>query len=363
MVSNQILQNTLDGLKSITRREFSIIDRDGKIIVSTEEDMINHYMEGIEFFINSPAETQLVQGYQYFKVFDNGSTEYVLLIKGDDDDAYQTGKITTFQIKNLLIAYKERYDKDNFIKNLLLDNLLLVDIYSRAKKLHIENDVKRIVYLIETELDKELSCVDIIRGVFPAKGKDFVTAVDEKTIILVKELKEKEGQEEIDKFANEIHAILQSEGKQNVYIAIGTIMYDLKNISSSFKEAKMALEVGKIFEEEKTTMNYEQLGIGRLIYQLPNNLCKMFISEVLHGITMDSFDTETLTTVAKFFENNLNVSETSRQLYIHRNTLVYRLDKLEKMTGLDLRNFDAAIVFKIMLMVSKYMSYREKFKY
>lgn len=363
MISNQILQNTIDGLKNITRREFSVIDREGKVIVTTEQSMINKSIDGVEFFINSPAENQLVQGYQYFKVFDNGTTEYIIITKGEDEETYQIGKITTFQIQNLLIAYKERYDRDNFIKNLLLDNLLLVDIYSRAKKLHIENDVKRIVYVIETEVDKELGAVDIVRNVFPIKGRDFVTAVDEKTIILVKELKEKENKEEIDQFASEIYNCLISEGKNNVSVSIGSVVYDLKNISTSFKEAKMALEVGKIFEENKHIMKYEQLGIGRLIYQLPSNLCKMFVGEVLHGISMSSFDEETLTTVAKFFENNLNVSETSRQLYIHRNTLVYRLDKLQKITGLDLRNFDDAIIFKIMLMVSKYMQYRENFIY
>ncbi|MDE6357494.1 MAG: helix-turn-helix domain-containing protein [Eubacteriales bacterium] len=363
MISNQILQNTIDGLKNITRREFSVVDRDGKVVVTTEENMINNSVEGVEFFINSPAENQLVQGYQYFKVFDNGTAEYIVLTKGEDEETYQIGKITTFQIQNLIIAYKERYDRDNFIKNLLLDNLLLVDIYSRAKKLHIENDTKRIVYLIETEVDKELSSVDTVRNISPTKGKDFVTAVDEKTIILVKELKEKDGKEEIEAFANELYSELTSEGIANVSIAIGSIVYDLKNVSSSFKEAKMALEVGKIFEDNKHIMKYEQLGIGRLIYQLPNNLCKMFVGEVLQGLSMAQFDEETLVTVAKFFENNLNVSETSRQLYIHRNTLVYRLDKLEKMTGLDLRNFDDAIIFKIMLMVSKYMQYRHNFKY
>lgn len=363
MVSNQILQNTIDGLKGITRKEFSIVDRDGKVTVTTEECMIHKVVEGIEFFVNSPAENQLIQGYQYFKVFDNGLTEYILLAKGDNDETYQIGKITTFQIQNLLIAYKERYDRDNFIKNLLLDNLLLVDIYSRSKKLHIENDVKRIVYLVETDIDKELASVDVIRNLFPTKARDFVTAVDEKTIILVKELKEDDTSEDIDKLANEVYNILLTEGKKNVCLSIGSVVNDLKNISASFKEAKMALEVGKIFEEEKIVMKYEKLGIGRLIYQLPNNLCKMFVEEVLQGISMSSFDDETLATVAKFFENNLNVSETSRQLYIHRNTLVYRLDKLQKITGLDLRNFDDAIIFKIMLMVSKYMNYREHFKY
>ncbi|MCI8805030.1 MAG: PucR family transcriptional regulator [Clostridiales bacterium] len=366
MISNQILQNTIDGLKNITRREFCVAEREGKIVAATEEELLNTIIEKMELFIDSPAETQLVQGYHYFKVFDSGNTEYVVLTKGEDDETYRIGKITAFQIQSLLVAYKERYDRDNFIKNLLLDNLLLVDIYSRAKKLHIENNVSRMVFLIETEIDKDLNVVEIVRNIFPAKGKDFVTAVDEKSIILVKELKEKDEldeKEEIQNIANTIYDTLAAEAMSNVYIAIGTVVFDLKNISSSYKEAKMALEVGKIFEESKRIVNYEQLGIGRLIYQLPTPLCRMFINEVLHGLSMDQFDEETLITVNKFFENNLNVSETSRQLYIHRNTLVYRLDKLQKMTGLDLRNFDDAIIFKIMLMVSKYMNYKDNFSY
>lgn len=325
--------------------------------------MVNTVIENADIFIQSPAENQLVQGYQYFKVFDNGSPEYIVMINGEDEEAYRIGKITAFQIQNLLVAYKERFDGDNFIKNLLLDNLLLVDIYSRAKKLRIENNVPRVVFLIETEIDKEFNVVEIVRSIFPTKQKDFVTAVDEKSIILVKELKEKDSKEEIDQISKHIYDTLSAEAMTSVYVAIGTVVNDLKNVSASYKEAKMALEVGKIFEENKKIVNYEQLGIGRLIYQLPAPLCKMFINEVLHGLSMDQFDEETLTTVNKFFENNLNVSETSRQLYIHRNTLVYRLDKLQKMTGLDLRNFDDAIIFKIMLMVSKYMHYRETFMY
>lgn len=363
MISNQILQNTIDGLRAITRQEISVVDREGKVITTTEEQLINKSIDGIEIFINGPAETQLIQGYQYFKVFDNGLAEYVVLTKGDDEESYRTGKITAFQIQSLLTAYKERYDRDNFIKNLLLDNLLLVDIYSRAKKLYIENSIKRVVYLIEVESDKELSALEIIRGFFVIKEKDFVITINEKTIILVKEIKDIQENNDIEKLANEIFTTLNKEKIKDVYISIGTIVHDLKNVSSSFKEAKMALEVGKIFNEEKRIIKYEHLGIGRLIYQLPMNLCKMFINEVLYGETIEQFDEETLTTVSKFFENNLNVSETSRQLYIHRNTLVYRLDKLQKMTDLDLRNFDDAITFKMMLMVSKYMEYKESTMY
>ena len=363
MISNQILQSTIDGLKNITRKDLSVVEKEGKVIATTEENMIGRQLDAIENFVGSQADSQLILGYQYFKVYDNGIPEYVIQVKGEDEDGYRIGKIGAFQIQSLLVAYKERYDKDNFIKNLLLDNLLLVDIYSRAKKLHIENNIRRIVYLIETNIDKDMNIVEIVRSIFPAKTKDFVTAVDEHSIILVKELREKETMDEIEKIAKMISDTLSTELNVKVYISIGTVVSDLKDVSRSYKEAKMALEVGKIFENDKYIVNYEKLGIGRLIYQLPLSLCKMFIKEVLHGLTMDDFDDETLATVNKFFENNLNVSETSRQLYIHRNTLVYRLDKLQKMTGLDLRNFDDAIIFKITLMVSKYMMYMDKMVY
>ncbi len=360
MISNQILQNTIDGLKNITRRELSVIEYEGKIVATTEKENLGHTIDGVVNFIESPAESQLVQGQQFFKVFDNNVCEYVVAIKGEDEEAYRIGKITTFQIQNLLIAYKERFDKDNFIKNLLLDNLLLVDIYSRAKKLHIESLRRRVVYLIESEVDKEIDVNEIIRNIFPSKAKDFITSIDEDTIVLVKELKENDTKEDIEKLGKMMVDSLAMEGIKNVYVSIGNTVTDLKNVSASFKEARMAMEVGKIFESGKNIANYNELGIGRLIYQLPTSLCKMFIEEVLHGISIDEFDEETLFTVQKFFENNLNVSETSRQLYIHRNTLVYRLDKILKITGLDLRNFDDAIIFKITLMVSTYLNYREK---
>ena len=273
------------------------------------------------------------------------------------------GKMATFQIQNLLVAYKERFDKDNFIKNLLLDNLLLVDIYNRAKKLHIETDVKRIVFIIETKTEKDTNALETVRTLFSSKTKDFITAVDEKNIILVKEIKPSETYEDMRKTAKVIVDMLNTEAMSSVNVAYGTIVNEIKEVSRSYKEAKLALDVGKIFYSDRKIIAYSNLGIGRLIYQLPLPLCKMFIKEIFDGKSPDEFDEETLTTINKFFENSLNVSETSRQLYIHRNTLVYRLDKLLKSTGLDLRVFEDAITFKIALMVVKYMKYMESLEY
>lgn len=348
-------------MKAITRIDLCILDTDGKVLASTFVEQ-EHYENSLDSFVESPADSQVIQGYQFFKIFDEHQLEYILVVNGSSDDVYMVGKIAAFQIQNLLVAYKERFDKDNFIKNLLLDNLLLVDIYNRAKKLHIETDVRRVIIVIETAREKDTSTMEHIRSLLGMKSKDFVTAVDERNIIIVKELSANEGYPEMEKVANEILEILKAEGEE-VHIAYGTIVNDIKEVSKSYKEAKLALDVGKIFFNEKDIVAYSTLGIGRLIYQLPLPLCKMFIREIFEGKSPDEFDEETLTTINKFFENSLNVSETSRQLYIHRNTLVYRLDKLQKSTGLDLRVFEDAITFKIALMVVKYMKYMETLEY
>jgi carbohydrate diacid regulator len=363
MLSNQIIKSVIEGIALITRRELTVLDRDGKLAAATDTDTPEKYMDSVYDFLSSQAESQLIQGYQFFKVYDAGYAEFVVVIKGEDEENYRVGKLASFQLQNLLVAYKERFDKDNFIKNLLLDNLLLVDIYSRAKKLRIDREARRIVYLIEAGGEKDWNLVEVVRNIFPAKIRDFVTAIDEEYIILVKELRDKDTTEAIEKTAHDIRDTLGTEALTSVKIAIGTAITDIKNVSHSYKEAKMALEVAKIFDPNLEIINYEKLGIGRLIYQLPIPLCRMYVSEVLRGISINHFDNETIQTVDKFFECHLNVSETSRQLYIHRNTLIYRLDKLQKMTGLDLRNFEDAIIFKITIMVSKYMQYKERYMY
>lgn len=358
MISNQVLQTTIDGLKNITRIDICVMDTEGKALATTINN-VEEYEDAVMAFVESPADSQVLQGYQFFKVFDDHQLEYVILAKGDSDDVYMVGKLAAFQIQNLLVAYKERYDKDNFIKNLLLDNLLLVDIYNRAKKLHIETSVNRVVFLIETKDEKDSNALETVKGLFAGKSRDFITQVDEKNIILVKELKEEEGYEDMEKTANVILDMLNTEAMISVHVSFGTIVNEIKDVSRSYKEAKMALDVGKIFYSDKNVVAYNRLGIGRLIYQLPLPLCQMFIREIFDGKSPDDLDDETLSTINKFFDNSLNVSETSRQLYIHRNTLVYRLDKLQKTTGLDLRVFDDAITFKIALMVVKYMKYME----
>ena len=362
MISNQIIQNTIEGIKGITRVDLCVMDVEGKTVASTLRNN-EEYEDAVVTFAESAAESQVMMGCQFFKVYDEHELEYVILAKGETEDVYMIGKMAVFQLQNLLVAYKERFDKDNFIKNLLLDNLLLVDIYNRAKKLHIETDARRIVFIIETKTEKDNNALETVRTMFSSKAKDFITAVDEKNIILVKEVKPNETYDDMQKTANVIVDMLNTEAMSSVNVAFGTIVNEIKEVSRSYKEAKLALDVGKIFYNDRKIIAYSNLGIGRLIYQLPIPLCKMFIKEIFDGKSPDEFDEETITTINKFFENSLNVSETSRQLYIHRNTLVYRLDKLQKSTGLDLRVFDDAITFKIALMVVKYMKYMESLEY
>lgn len=361
MISNQILQNTIEGLKAIARVELCVMDVDGKEAASTM-DMGNCSKVAVEFAA-SAADSQEIHGYQYFKIYDEQQLEYILIAGGSGEDVYMVGKMAAFQVQNLLVAYKERFDKDNFIKNLLLDNLLLVDIYSRSKKLHIPTDVPRVVIIIETGNSKDNNVLELTRAYFGVGTKDFITAVDENNVIVVKEIADSDTNKEIEKTVENLSVYLLRESQKSNRIAYGTVVHEIKEVSRSYKEAKMALDVGKIFFEERDIVAYSELGIGRLIYQLPIPLCKMFIREIFDGKNPDEFDEETLTTIDKFFENSLNVSETSRQLFIHRNTLVYRLDKLQKSTGLDLRIFEDAITFKIALMVVKYMKYMETFEY
>ena len=356
MISNQVLQNTIEGIKNISHIDLCVTDAEGRESAGTIA-LSDECEKAVQTFVSSAADSQEVHGDQYFKIYDDGQLEYVLVALDGGENTYTVGKMAAFQIENLLIAYKERFDKDNFIKNLLLDNLLLVYVYSRSKKLHIRTDVHRVTMIVESESTRDKGVLDIVKNHVGAGSGDFVTEVDENNVIVVKDVTDLPEAEDLAAYATGIMDHLDSEGITDARIAYGTVIGEIKEVSRSYKEAKMALDVGRIFFAERRVICYSELGIGRLIYQLPIPLCKMFIREIFSGKTPDDFDEETLSTIDKFFENNLNVSETSRQLFIHRNTLVYRLDKLQKTTGLDLRVFEDAITFKIALMVVKYMNY------
>lgn len=362
MISSQIIQTSIDELRTITKVDLCVYDSSAAVIAATT-DMDEISASLINSFAISPADSQVIGPHHLLKILDEGELLYVLVARGSGDDVYMVGKIAVCQIRNLAIAYKERFDRNNFFQNLLLDNLLLVDIYNRAKKLHVDVVVPRAVFLIETKLEKDSIVTELLKGMFSSQSGDYITAVDESNVILIKALDQAATYENLCDVAHTIVAMTNAEAMLNVRVAFGTVVQELKDVSKSYKEAKLALDVGKIFYAEHNVVAYSALGIGRLIYQLPINLCRIFIEEIFGNNVPSDLDEETLNTINKFFENNLNVSETSRQLFVHRNTLVYRIEKIQKSTGLDLRNFDDALTFKIALMVVNYMKYLDSLEY
>lgn len=362
MISSQVIKNSIEELKSISKIDLCVFDLEGNEVASTfkPSDISNDLIVG---FANSPADSQVIGTHHLLKVLDEEVQVYILDARGMGEETYMIGRIAVSQLQNLIIAYKEKFDKNNFFQNLLLDNMLLVDIYNRAKKLHIETSVLRAVFLIETGIGKNSTASELLYGLFSSQTGDYISTVDENNVILIKAVKSGDDYEELEQVANTIVDMMSMEALMNVKVAYGTIVNELKEVSKSYKEAKMALDVGKIFYAEKKVTAYNKLGIGRLIYQLPVNLCRIFIDEIFGSNVLDELDDEILSTINKFFENNLNVSEASRQLFVHRNTLVYRIEKLAKSTGLDIRIFDDALTFKIALMVVNYMKYLDSMEY
>lgn len=359
MVSTQILQSALEDLKSITRVDLCITGLDGNVEAGTFELDEQELDESeIRSFASSGADSQEIRGYHFFKVYDDSALEYIIIAKGASDDVYMIGKVAVSTIQNLVTAYKERFDKNDFIQNLLLDNLLLVDIYNSAKKLFVEIDTRRVVFLIETRTEKDSLAMETLRNIYGTNENDFITAIDDKNIVIVKQLGNNDSIVELQKTAQTLLDNLNSEAMSQVRIAYGSVVNNIKDVSKSFKEAKMALDVGKIFYQDKMVISYSELGIGRLIYQLPVPLCHTFLMEVFSDGQLDDIDDETLATINSFFDNSLNISEASRKLFVHRNTLVYRIEKLYRSTGLDIRVFEDALIFKIALMVKDYLKHK-----
>lgn len=362
MITKAVIQTCLDNLKELTKVDFCVIDVEGMLMAGTlpgrlTEDSV------LDDFLHSSADSQMIGEDYLFKIRDDKEVTHILTTRGGQADGYIFGKIAVSQIQQLIEAYKEQYDHTNFMQNLLMDNLLLVDIYNRAKKLGIPAEAKRIVFLVEIPSQSGRETQEALKSAFASKMDDYVTAVDEKSVIVVHTLEGDETYEDMEDLANMLIDIMNTELYLNVRVSYGTIVSELKDLSKSYKEAKMGLEVGKIFYQQRKIIAYDTLGIGRLIYQLPVNLCRMFIQEIFGDDIPEDLDEETLMTVNKFFENNLNVSETSRQIYVHRNTLVYRIEKLRAATGLDIRVFDDALTLKIALMVTNYIKYLDKQDY
>ena len=355
MISNQIISNCIDEAAAISGMELIVTDPAGHRIAGSTSAKDPDASAVCEF-AGGDEDSLETDGRLFIKIKDEGEMAYVLVAEPDGKGNI-SAYLTAAQIRNLITAYKDKIDRNSFFQNLLLDNLLLVDIHNRAGRLHIDPGKRRCVFVIEPVVAKDNSLIEMVRELFYSEAGDHVTAVDENHVVVIKALNEDEGEEELKETADMLVDMAGSEAASDVRVAYGTIAEDIRSVSKSYKEAKMALDVSKIFYPLKRTIEYSNLGVGRLIYQLPVNLCELFIKEIFGDNIPEEIDEETLVTVNKFFENSLNVSETSRQLFIHRNTLIYRIEKLQKATGLDVRVFDDALTLKIALMVVNYMKY------
>ena len=353
MISNHKIQMVIEEMRDISKTDMVVYTEKGKMIASTFTPM-EDMEEVVAAFADSMAESQMMAGRFFFKIEVDGELEYILLAHSSSEEAYMVGKMAACQIRNLASAYMEQFDRNNFMQNILLGNMLVVDMYNKAQKLHIEQ-AERVVYVIEIEGRKDAAVMETIKNLFVTRTRDFVTEIDEKSVILVKDCRDMKKEEDLYSLASMIIDNMHAEAMVKVRVGYGNRVHNLQDITKSYQEAKMALEVGRIFYVEKEIISYSLLGIGRLIYQLPMSLCEMFIKEVFANGIPDVFDEETMVTIQKFFDNNLNISETARQLYVHRNTLVYRLERLEKIIGLDIRKFEDAMTFKIALMVISHM--------
>ena len=355
-MSNRMFQGVIHQMKEAVDRVIGVIDENGIIISCSELVKIGEPRQTVRDELSYTTDAIVTGGYTYRPIGTVAKPEYVVFVEGEDKMADKISMILSISLSNIKSLYDEKYDKSSFIKNIILDNILPSDIYIKSKELHFNSDVSRIVYLVKFYGKSEVNPFDMVQNMFPDKNKDYVISVGEHDIVLVKEIKQNYDIKEVEKIAKTISDTLSTEFYTKVSVGIGTAVDSIKDLARSFKEAQVALEVGKVFDTEKNIISYENLGIGRLIYQLPTTLCEMFLAEVFKKGSLESLDRETLTTIQCFFENNLNVSETSRKLFVHRNTLVYRLEKIRKLTGLDLREFEHAITFKVALMVKKYLS-------
>ncbi len=360
-MSSRIFQGIILQMKDATERTIGVIESSGAIVACSELSLIGKIRDAVAVELNSHIDSIVtIEGNTYKTLSTFGSYfDFAVFIEGEDEEARSLCAMAAVALNGAKQFYDEKHDKATFIKNIILDNILPGDIYIRSRELHFVSDVPHAVFLIRQEGKNDLAAVDILQNLFPDRQHDFIISINETDIALVKEVKKGTDVKELMAIAKSIEETLNSELYIKTVIGVGTVSGHLRDLAASFKAAQVAIEVGKVFDTDKTIIAYENLGIGRLIYQLPTTLCEMFLSEVFKKNTIDSLDAETIFTINKFFENNLNVSETSRKLFVHRNTLVYRLEKIKKLTGLDLREFDHAIVFNVALMVRKYLASRE----
>lgn len=356
-MSNRLFQGLVHQMRDAVNAVIGVVDETATIIACSDLTKVGTTNEFVSLDLNDSHDIFIRDGYTYKPFGSRVKPEYAVFIEGVDDNAAKYATIMAISLSNIKQYYDEKYDRNNFIKNVVLDNVLPGDIVIKARELHFNAEISRVVFLIRIVSANDISAYDVIQNLFPDKNKDFVFNITESDIVLGQgNQKLRVDSKDLEKLARSISDTLSSEFYTRVNVGIGTSVIGVKELARSFKEAQMALEVGKVFDTDKNIVSYDNLGIARLIYHLPTTLCETFLHEVFKKGSIESLDHETLFTIQKFFENNLNVSETSRKLFVHRNTLVYRLEKIKKLTGLDLREFDHAIIFKIALMVKKYLS-------
>lgn len=356
-MANKLFQSVIHQMRDVIDRVIGVVDENACVIACSDLSKIGQTNEFVAGDLTEAHDTFVRDGFTYKTFSAIADPIDAVFVEGTDDQALKYAGLLSIALASLKQYADDRYDKTNFVKNVVLDNILPGDVILKARELHFNAEVNRAVFLIRILNVSDISAYDVIQNLFPDKNKDFVFNITENDVVLVKEIKSGIDARELEKLARSIADTLSSEFYTKANVGIGTSVANVKDLARSFKEAQIALEVGKVFDTDKSIVSYNNLGIARLIYHLPTTLCETFLNEVFKKKgSIESLDAETLFTIQKFFENNLNVSETSRKLFVHRNTLVYRLEKIKKLTGLDLREFDHAIVLKIALMVKKYLS-------
>ena len=355
-MSNRLFQTVIHQMKDVLGRTIGVIDENGIIIACSELGKIGESRQRIREELAYSHGTVCYEGYSYRFIATSGKNDCIAFAEGTDTEADKTTQLLSIALGNIKSLYDEKYDKGSFIKNIILDNILPSDIYIKSNELHFTNDECRAVFVVKFHGVTETPPYEIIENIANETSKDYVISISEQDIVIVKEVNKGTETEELEAFAKSLLKTARDEYNAKALVGISSVVENLKDLARAYKEARISLEVGKVFDIEQPVMSYENLGIGRLIYQLPTTLCEIFLGEVFKKGSLESLDKETLMTVQSFFENNLNVSETSRKLFVHRNTLVYRLEKIRKLTGLDLREFDHAVTFKVALMVKKYLT-------
>jgi len=355
-MSNKVFQNMLKQIGGDITRVLGVIDEHGRVVAGNIEKITDGFSEKFEKIAQSSVSNGKIDGLTFKLIETKTVADYYAFCEGEDETAIGFCALLGVYFVNMRQFYDDKYDKNSFVKNIIMDNVLPGDVVFRARELHLALDVRRVVFMIKFKNVMDNNVSDILANMFPDKNKDFVITIDHREMVLIKEVKKTAVEKDFSKIAKTIVDNINSEGMTSVSVGISNAVEGLQDLANAYREARIAIEVGKVFGSEKNVLSYNNLGIGRLIYQLPTTLCELFLNEVFKKESIDVLDDETLFTIQKFFENNLNVSETSRKLFVHRNTLVYRLDKIKKLTGLDLREFEDAIVFKVAMMVNKYLN-------